>query len=761
MHERACAKLLLIAAAWSAAPSIVRAQAEGPAEDKLLIDTRPAVPVATPAQDPIAIPAGDVPQLRATLFDPASRPDQRDLAAQKLLSRPGAEALAAVRDALMDFSNPAIQISAARALADNPSADPALIDPLFALIDPNSRPPLIDAAARALSSYKSDPRVLTRLLGLARSSSDERIRVASIRAAGTFLEKSVAQAMMDLMDPTAQPAVVNDAAEAALAYMTGFRAEATEFDQWQQWWRANQGKNDLDFIADIARARATRYDLNQQQFTDLQNEVSGLLKSQFDSLRASPAQATDLLLRYLRSTQPPIRAIGARIAAAAAAQTGVTPVSVRDQLRQLIGDANASVRREAALALRDINDADAIGPLLVQLAQESDPTVRAAIAQALQPLRDPRAIPFLIKLLDDPQIATVQNAARALSDAELWVRVPADIKLGLSEQAAAKLMAAVKSRTKAQENTDLRRDLILAMVPLASRTQAGELKRLLDAPAEVPKVRQALLAAVGALKDSNYADAIADYLDDTSDWVTRRDAVRALGQVATSFEYGQRLGKLLDPKNEPQAEVQKAAWDVLVNLFNTATTLELDTWAQTLKEKSEHGRSVVVYTILRDRAHKTGNAVEERQRNQQLGDAASEAGDYAVAITAYRDSYASAVEQRNPGAEESVSESLLRALLRGGKFAEAVTFTQQQIRKDPKYGELVRELRLEAERLEKIPAMQESARELIDLALKMNPPPKPIEAERLAEINRKLQNRTKEQNRNPFLPDVPLSVRAE
>ena len=86
--------------------------------------------------DPAPIPTSDIPKLKAQLYDPQSSAPQREQAASRLLVRPEPDARVLLGGTLLDYSNPAAQFAAARALALNPTADASLITPLFALIDP-------------------------------------------------------------------------------------------------------------------------------------------------------------------------------------------------------------------------------------------------------------------------------------------------------------------------------------------------------------------------------------------------------------------------------------------------------------------------------------------------------------------------------------------------------------------------------------------------------------------------------------------------
>jgi HEAT repeat protein len=720
LTQRRPAQFLIIAAAIAAAP-FVRAQ-------------------ATPAAD---VPTTDVPALRAALYDNNARPDQREQAAQRLLSRPDPAARDILRVALTEFGQPAVQLAAARALAAKPTADATLVTPLLTLLDPNSPEPLLDATAKALSAYKTDPEVLSRLITLA-ATADERVRVAAIRASGTFPEKRAAAALVPLADPATQPPRVASEAAAALTYLSG-RDGATDAAAWQAWWAENRNKSDAQFQADLANARSARYDQARIRMTELEDEVSRTLVELYG--RTPREQKTDVLVRYLRSAEPSVRAAGCRIARTSAETGDVTPQPIKEQLRGLVGDASPAVRRSAALALAVINDAEAVVPLLTQLNQETDTGVRAALADALRPTRDPRAVPVLLRLLDDPSKATAQTAAESLG--ELGERLRQSDPAG-ADAAAAKIMAVLEARTKPQDGIELRNALVQAVGPLQSRSASFPLVRMLNSQAEDRRVRRSLLVAVGRYRNADFTDAIAAWMGD-EDAAIRLAAVRALGESANSFgEFAARLRDRIDPK-EKQPEVRDAAWRVLVGLFKKAPATQLGIWEVWLKDDPE--KLIVLLTELRDRARANSDLARAADRDQQLGDANMRAGRFGDAITNYQEALKFAQANNKPSNVEIISEGLTEAYLRNNQFGPGITFVQQRIRQDPSAeGTLGPKIRREAERLVDVEKKYEAATQLIDLALKMDPPLSRRFTQDLQTLQAQVKARNNQQNQTPYPP---------
>ena len=688
------------------------------------------------------VPLSDTGLLTRQLYDTSSKADQREQAAQRLLTRPDPEARKIIRGALGEFRDPAVQAAAVKALAASPTPDPDLINSLFALLDAYSDKSLIDGAGAALTAYKGNSDVLNRLIDKF-DDRDERVRVSTIKAAGTYIEKRVAAALMPELAPK-QPLAVSAAAAQALAYLTGLDVST----DWREWWKTHSDQSDSAFQAELVRGRAARFDEVARRRNDLESEISRLLTEAYQKTPRGD-QRSDVLLRYLRSNEPSARAVGCRIALDAA-QSDVTADPVKQQLRQLIGDATPDVRRNAALAIGLINDADAVVPLLVQLNQETDTTVRAAIVSALKPTRDPRAVPVLIKLLDDPSPDTVQQVADALT--ELGDRIRAT-NPSLAESAAEKLAAVMAARTKPQDNIDLRTSLVQAMAPLKSSNRSVQLtlKKMLDSASEDRKVRRALLTAIGQYKNPEFADSIAAWTSADNDLATRLAALRALGDSADNLgAFDKRLMALIDPNKEPQKEVQDAAWKVATGLFTKAPVEQLSAWEMPLKNRP--AMLLVVLKEERNRATAAGSGELAAQRSQQIGDASVDAKLYADAIAAYTDALNfAAANNRNA---DIISEGLLRAQLRNHNYQEGINFSQQQIsRNGGMEGVLGPVIRSEADRLVNETKEFDAGVQLIDLALNMTPKLSRKYSDDLQQLQAQVKNRDTQHNETPYPPN--------
>jgi cyclophilin family peptidyl-prolyl cis-trans isomerase/HEAT repeat protein len=110
--------------------------------------------------------------------------------------------------------------------------------------------------------------------------------------------------------------------------------------------------------------------------------------------------------RVLRDPAPaPVAPVDRRVAG--------SPPPVADLLG-LLGDADARVRRRAAVAVGRVGLSDGVGPLERLLRTDADTDVRQMAAFALGILGDPEAAPALAEMLDDHDMRVRGRAAEAL-----------------------------------------------------------------------------------------------------------------------------------------------------------------------------------------------------------------------------------------------------------------------------------------------------------------------------------------------------------
>lgn len=714
----------------------------------------PAAPPAAgaPPAEPLVIPASDVPQLEQTLFDPASSPAQREQAARRLVSRATPEARQAIRRALTDIGFADGQLAAARAITADPDPDPALIDPLFVILAESGRRPLVEAAARALGSYKSNPEVLPRLITLLERSRSEATRLAVVRTIGTFVDKRAAAALVELLGRGNDDPELLRATDDALVYLTGLTRNSRNPAAWQQWWQQNAPLSEADFRSQVLVGRAARFDRTRSAYEELSDEVLRLLGAQYAA--APPDTKADFVLRVLRSEQPAVRAAGAELVANDFRVSGVVAPQVRTQLRMLIGDADPGVRRNVARALRDINDAGSLVPLLTQLRQETEPAVRSALAGAIAPIRDPRSIPILLQMLDDPDVEAASAAASAIGDmGALILENPQQ-----REQVLARLRETLDRRTSsapsARDALPLREAILSALAQMRDPSVAPLFARVLNArPRESVRARRAALKGLGEL-GPNYATIIAEHLD-ADEPAVRLEAVQSLTKTANGFEFSEALRRRLDPAIEPDASVRTEAWRGLLTLVPFASRPQLAAWVDRFRDEPDRQR--LILQRLADLAQREGDADELASRRQQIADTYMRHRLPADAAPLYLQALDYSISANAPTAVLLTrTEAAIDAMLAARQYPEAATLASRMIQLNP--GEFVTsmggKLALEAERLSRADEL-DAGRRLIAAARTITPPLPGRILGRLNDTAVEIDRRIEQRNANPTTTPRP------
>jgi HEAT repeat protein len=691
----------------------------------------PGIPAAVAQTSDAAVESAqrDLQQLAAILNDENARQSDRDEAARRLISRRTPEARQIIRAALVDLSRSGARIAAARGIASDPYPGEEFIEPLLAML--GSTRNLADAAAAALSNYKNNRDVL---LGLTRRvnalQEAEGTRIAAIRALGTLSERRAAETLIEALRRPEESQAVRNAAADALVVMTRLTENGRDFPRWLQWWEANRNKSEVEFRTDILTAKSVRLELLEERYKLLGDELTDLLTAMY---RDTPdAARPDRLMRYLKSAQPEIRLVGARIIKDDKIEARISPAVAREYLRTMVGDSSAAVRLEVAEALGALNDAEALEPLLAQLAQEPDPLVRGAIAEALANMRDLRVVPELLRLLEDPSITTAKAGASALFALGELMR---EKDPPLATRTAEALRRTLEQRTGDPGAVALREACVEALVPLRADELAGTLRGLLSSR-ETPRVRRFALKALGELRDEKNSDAIAESLDDPDSSV-RLEAVIALGKSAALQYADVQLYRRLDPNIEPDASVRAQAWTVIESVLPEMSKEQLTRWADRLK--SDPNRRFSILQALRDKLIKDRDDPSLAAVRQQIGETLMALNRPGDAVPYFR----GALEYwRGEGAENmstvTLMEQLLTAYLLDKQYAEAAQFVADAISRSPANQQLGSNIRRETERLRDAERLDD-ALALIAEAMKMQPPLSDMYLEDLRVIEREVQ----------------------
>ncbi len=689
----------LIAAAW---PCLLAAQ-----------DTPPPAP-ATTATAPVFSPAdsveADLARLSAVLFDDSIRPEDREEAARRLVSRDLPEARQVLHDALLATNNPGAQLAAARALVGMGQPDQRFRDPLFALMGRSRQHS--EAAAMALAGYKGDIEIVRRLMDIARGTGPESVRVPAIRALGMFVEKRAAAALVELLVRPDESNAIHIAASDALIYLTGLRQNGRSVARWQQWWQQNAPLADEQWKLAILNDRASRLDRLELRHQILAEELEALITERYQA--AEDTERSAITLRLLKSPSPAVRAQGAaRIYTDMVQGLRVAP-EVQQQVRSMIGDSDPQVRIAVAQALFAMVDTSAVDALLVQLRQETTAEVKIEIARTLAKIGEPRSIEPLQRLLSDDSLRVAEAAADALKE---FGRTLRDREPARATQTALQLRDLLEKGGQRAESPRFREAVVDAMAAMRE-PQLGQTFLRLVRPGESVGVRRAALRGMGALRDRNFAAVISDQLADPDPGI-RAEAAAALQFTASPADVVNLLPRL-DPAAEPSEVVRNAVWRAIESLLPEMSPEQLKNLADRFPE--DPARRATIQEKRRDLLIQEKQPEDLAFARQDLGNTYMELGQPERAVV----ELGAALEYWRSRGQETIANQLvaqlLNAHLKAARYSDAAAFAASMISTKTGFQDVVGPMiRDEAERLVQA-GEGKNALALITAVEKMDPP---------------------------------------
>lgn len=227
-----------------------------------------------------------------------------------------------------------------------------------------------------------------------------------------------------------------------------------------------------------------------------------------------------------------------------------------DDLRDLLGNKNAMVRKRAALAAGRIGNEDAIAALTNLLEKDADPDVRAMAAFALGEVESETAANALLAVLKN-QSGAAELRARAIEAlGKIAAALPREKEARQRELGAAiiealksesnqsvvllGLTAALRSRPAdagptlakfmAHTNARIRADAANALARLRLKDGTEQSRKLLASDID-PVVRANAARLLGIAEDKQSVDALLSRVADDKDSRVRVNAIRALAAV--------------------------------------------------------------------------------------------------------------------------------------------------------------------------------------------------------------------------------------
>jgi HEAT repeat protein len=620
------------------------------------------------------------------LTDPHSSQSDRDEAARKLVSSHD-ESMVPPLVAGLTQPDSGIQLAVASALGDVSWPQPEFVEPLFSLlVNREGQRARVRAAAAALSHYKGNTDVLQRLTTIADSNLGDDVRVPVIMAIGSFNQKLAAQTLIDLQQRTDSDAVERAAGDALMG-MTGLDDLGHNVQAWKQWWDKASNLSDADFQAEIRGHRADAFEPQVEKEAQLEASIIEVLNQEYEAL-PTPKDKANLLIQYMRSASPTIRAEGANIVYIGRQSPDGAPPGTMEQVRGLLDDISPDVRAAAAQAL--FNDADSAPAMVQRLSVERDDLVRVELIKSLTNLYDPAAVALMIQFVqNDPSALVRINSANGIAEAAKHSNLFAD--RDREQQVVTALLAALKTTGEPGSET-LRAAIVGAMAALHDPQLLQTFQSLLD-PREVTAVRVNAITGLGGLKNPEVSDSIAAFLNDPDPDI-RGAAVVALGTTVQPIYITNLLNTM---SKDSEESVRLAAWNVLKGWIGDLDEQDLATLADAVKSEDADKR-LAVLEALRDRLIKDiQSATDDAKRQslsealaaqrQNVGDCMMDLGQYGDAADQYQQALTYwKANGGKPDVIDTLQGNVVQALIKAQRYSDAAGFASaviQQYGNDP------------------------------------------------------------------------------
>ena len=301
---------------------------------------------------------------------------------------------------------------------------------------------------------------------------------------------------------------------------------------------------------------------------------------------ATPKDQQDVQLQSILTDRlPVVRLAGLRLAEQRINANLPVSAELRQQVRTLLSDVDAEVRREAALFIANAGDADGGGALLERLTVELTPMVREALLTSLGQLRDRRALSAVLESIDSKHNDVVAAAATALAKIV--------DKESLSPKQQKEMIDVLhdrygKRRAK-PESAGMREAIISALGVVGNESCLAMLGKALKD--ESASVRLASVNAISRLGVDKSERLLAPMSSDPDRGV-RQAVIASLGAMAGQ-EHLQRILQRTDPAVEPDAAVRQHAWTVAIGVLAKADSKQLGEVLATLPVNDEDASRLI------------------------------------------------------------------------------------------------------------------------------------------------------------------------
>ena len=337
---------------------------------------------------------------------------ERTAAATQLLEMRDREATGALSLALTSRQSRVGWRAVIQSVATYPDDPPKeLASPLIGLLGQVDKT-LVEDLAAALGRF-DDSDVIKELTKIAKDDdAPEAKRCGAVLTLGHDRTTDTAKTLMELTDPS-EPELVQQAAFKALGVLTALDHYDGDRQAWETWWDDNKGlwaKEWTQHLLENFERREARRSARDHQIEDK------LLESQRALYKAnSPADKPAVLVYMLRDPLTPIRRLGIELAHQRLLDDLPFEEPLRTALRGRLSDQAPDIRKDAAVILYKLADAQAAELVANKLGEEREQvsSVISAYLTLIARLPQPVAIDPSVDFLNDEALRAPAAAALA------------------------------------------------------------------------------------------------------------------------------------------------------------------------------------------------------------------------------------------------------------------------------------------------------------------------------------------------------------
>jgi len=592
---------------------------------------------------------------RDGILDESARPTDRRRWVEMLFSYPTPQADALFVELLTLDKRPEVQTAVGEVFAalgsqNRSRLNPSFVAPLLAMLTSESEQ-LRSAAGAALAEFPSDQ--IADKLGELASNSDAPMvaRIAAIDAlAPNTHRRTVVKQLITLLDQSVPELTARVVAVLSPIAPSGFGANV---QKWQAWWTTKSDLSREQWLAEQlkhyrkrARQTATKLTSVEQDLIKQQSALTARIRDfQGEVLRPLTGEQKEAkLAEWMNDSLAAVKQGAVALVRSQITDEGTRPSGeVLAALLRLLDHPSLTIRRDVLTIAENLQNETVIDAVLARLDLEKEPALRHAILHAVGMLASPKAIPALLREIQDD----TKDAQSLTAAAQALGKIAATLPTGTDLQEAVQTLKNRYTKTPA-DLVGLRAALLTAMAGVADKSFSEEFLAALDS--DDREILQPALRGLSVIGDSSKLARVRS-LGGDADTRIRLVAIDALGVLGREPEDLESLLNHLNPSLEPDESVRQAAWRAFRKYLARRPMKERIAAAQRLRglPDLETKYTEQLANVLATAGDYNDNLEILRER---LATLATDAGKYEDAIPHLRELYAMRYDRQDPRAAD-------------------------------------------------------------------------------------------------------------